>query len=77
MNMIPIFYGDGETITFSDGAGGIDSYAPNALRDNIVYFSIAMAITIISAIFIGVYTEMGQYLGKYSSALFVLVPTLV
>lgn len=47
------------------------------LRNDIVYSSISIFITIGIAIFIGVFTEMGQYVGKYGSAIFVLVPALL
>ncbi len=47
------------------------------LRNNIVFSSISVFMTIGVAIFIGVFTEMGKYVGKYGSAIFILVPALL
>lgn len=59
------------------GDGSIDPLLSYPLRDNIIYTSIALFITIGVSIFIGVYTEIGRFAGKYGSALFVLVPSFV
>lgn len=73
LNVLPNWIGNGTAVDFGDH----ERYIPNTLRDNLVYSSISMGFTIIVAIFIGVYTEIGKYAGKYSSALFVLVPGLI
>lgn len=57
--------------------GKIDPIHSYPLRDNIYYSSFSIFITIGIAIFIGVFTEMGKFAGKYGSAIFVLVPMFV
>lgn len=47
------------------------------LRNDIVFSSISVFLTIGVAIFIGVFTEMGKYVGKFGSAIFILVPALL
>lgn len=59
------------------GNGKIDIHLSYPLRDNIAYTSFSVFTTIGVAIFIGVYTEMGKFAGKYGSALFILVPSFV
>lgn len=59
------------------GDGTIDPLLSFPLRDNIIYTSISLFITIGVSIFIGVYTEIGRFAGKYGSAIFVLVPSFV
>lgn len=73
LNILPNWIGDAKEVSFAGG----DRYIPNSLRDNLIFSSISVGLTLILAIFIGVYTEIGKYAGKYSSALFVLVPGLV
>lgn len=57
--------------------GKIDSIHSYPLRNNIYYSSFSIFITIGISIFIGVFTELGKFAGKYGSAIFVLVPSFV
>lgn len=70
LNVIPNWF-----IDTRDVHGGIaEKYW---LRNNIIYSSISVFLTIGVAIFIGVFTEMGKYVGKFGSAIFILVPALL
>ena len=60
-----------------DFNGEIDPIYSYPLRNNIIYSSFSIFITIGISIFIGVFTEMGKFSGKYGSAIFVLVPSFV
>lgn len=57
--------------------GVIDPIFSYPLRDNIIYMSFSLFASIGISIFIGIFTEMGQYAGKFGSALFVLVPSFL
>ena len=57
--------------------GQIDPIHSYPLRNNIIYSSFAIFIIIGISIFIGVFTEMGRFAGKYGSAIFILVPSFV
>lgn len=68
LNFIPNLFEDNNAV---------DDMSKYYLRNDIVYSTISIFLTIGVAIFIGVFTEMGQYVGKYGSAIFVLVPALL
>lgn len=68
LNEIPIWLQDSETT---------NQVLRFPLRNNIVYSTITMILTIAFAIFVGVFSEMGKYIGRYGSAIFVLVPLFV
>ncbi len=57
--------------------GRIDPILSYPLRDNIVYSSIATFLTIGIVIFVGVFSEIGQFSGKFGSAILILVPSFV
>ena len=55
----------------------LDPLISYPLRNDIVYNSVVIFFTVGVSIFIGVFTEIGKFAGKYGSAIFVLVPSLV
>lgn len=57
--------------------GSIDPILSYPLISNIWYTSFSILFTVAASIFIGVYTEVGKFAGKYGSAIFVLVPSFV
>ena len=57
--------------------GTIDPIHSYPLINNIYYNTISIIITVGISIFIGVFTEIGKFAGKYGSTLFVLVPSII
>lgn len=46
-------------------------------KQSIVYQNIAMVLTVVLALWMIFFTEMGRYLGKYGSAIFVMMPSFI
>lgn len=74
-NQIPYW---GETkYHIVDGAQKIDFIHSYELNSKFPYMTFSLFVSIGISIFIGIFTEMGQYAGKFGSALFVLVPSFL
>ncbi len=57
--------------------GSIDPIFSYPLRDNIIYSSFSIFTTVGIAIFVGIFTEIGRFAGKYGSSIFILVPSFI
>ncbi len=47
------------------------------LKDNLIFSTISLSLIIFTAIFIGVYCEMGGFIGKFGASIFILVPSFL
>lgn len=47
------------------------------LKHNIIYQNISIVLTIVLSLWMTFFTEMGKYLGKYGSAIFIMMPSFL
>lgn len=60
--------------------GGSGEYHPlfsHPLKHNKIYQNVSIVLTIVLSLWMTFFTEMGKYLGKYGSAIFIMMPSFL